>query len=194
MESLNKFIITLVTTIVLISSIELISPNNSMKKYIKFVLGLILIAVMIDPIISFFTNGKDEIVTTINNYESLLKSNELPSNNSEFNVNDQLKEVFNEDLNTKCNSQLKEKFSEYDFYSDIQCDVNVADMTYEIKKVKVGIATNKIQSVKKVDIGNDETATNYKIEYTEDEVKILNYLESLFDITSDKIEIYMIDG
>ena len=47
MEYIKSFIETLVTIIILFSAIELISPNNSMKKYIKFVLGLILIVVML---------------------------------------------------------------------------------------------------------------------------------------------------
>ena len=53
MEYLNNFIITLVATMIFMTSIEIIAPDNSMKKYIKFVLGLILISVMINPIINF---------------------------------------------------------------------------------------------------------------------------------------------
>ena len=52
MDEIKGFIITLVSMIILISAIELIAPDNSMKKYLKFVLGTILIAVMISPIVS----------------------------------------------------------------------------------------------------------------------------------------------
>ena len=55
MEYLNNFVITLVATIIFMTAVEIIAPDNSMKKYIKFVLGLILISVMINPIIKFFT-------------------------------------------------------------------------------------------------------------------------------------------
>ena len=63
MEYLNNFIITLVATMIFMTSIEIIAPDNSMKKYIKFVLGLILISVMINPIIKFFT---EKLVVDIN--------------------------------------------------------------------------------------------------------------------------------
>ena len=54
MEYLNNFIITLVATMIFMTSIEIIAPDNSMKKYIKFVLGLILISAMINPIIKYW--------------------------------------------------------------------------------------------------------------------------------------------
>ena len=57
MDYINNFVITLVATMIFMTAVEIISPDNSMKKYIKFVLGLILISVMINPIViynSFF--------------------------------------------------------------------------------------------------------------------------------------------
>ena len=36
MEYLNNFIITLVATMIFMTSIEIIAPDNSMKKYIDF--------------------------------------------------------------------------------------------------------------------------------------------------------------
>ena len=62
MEEIKGFVITLVTMLILISAIELISPENSMKKYIKFVLGCILIAVMISPLINFLGDGEELLV------------------------------------------------------------------------------------------------------------------------------------
>ena len=72
MEYLNNFVITLVATIIFMTAVEIIAPDNSMKKYIKFVLGLILISVMINPIIKFFTGGEQEVVKIIKNYENML--------------------------------------------------------------------------------------------------------------------------
>ena len=72
MEYLNNFIITLVATMIFMTAIEIIAPDNSMKKYIKFVLGLILISVMINPIIKFFTGGEQEVINRIKGYEDML--------------------------------------------------------------------------------------------------------------------------
>ena len=69
MEYLNNFIITLVATMIFMTAIEIIAPDNSMKKYIKFVLGLILIVVLLNPIVYLLTRGEEEIKTTIKKYE-----------------------------------------------------------------------------------------------------------------------------
>lgn len=46
MEALKKFVITLVTVLIFMSAVEMIAPSK-MKKYIKFVLGLILITIIL---------------------------------------------------------------------------------------------------------------------------------------------------
>ena len=61
MEELKEFVITLVTMLILMTAVELIAPDNNMKKYLKFVLGLIFIAIMLSPIISVFTKGEENI-------------------------------------------------------------------------------------------------------------------------------------
>ena len=59
MEEIKGFVITLVTMLILMTAIEFIAPDNNMKKYLKFVLGLILISVMLSPIISLFSKGEE---------------------------------------------------------------------------------------------------------------------------------------
>ena len=85
MNEIKGFIVTLISMIILISAIELISPDNSMKKYLKFVLGTILIAVMISPIVSFINNGEKTITGDISEYIDLFngKSKEAKSENRE---------------------------------------------------------------------------------------------------------------
>ena len=46
MDIINKYIATLVATLVFMTAVELIAPDNSLKKYLKFVMGLILISVL----------------------------------------------------------------------------------------------------------------------------------------------------
>ena len=83
MEEIKGFVITLVTMLILISAIELISPENSMKKYIKFVLGCILIAVMISPLINFLGDGEELLVNKIDSYLSMPKEDKEVSSSFE---------------------------------------------------------------------------------------------------------------
>lgn len=195
MEYLNNFIITLVATMIFMTSIEIIAPDNSMKKYIKFVLGFILISVMINPIIKFFTGGEQEVINRIKRYEDMLNLGVTNEGESKEVIEKQ-KEAFKSNLNSNCDNLLKEKFSDKDFKSDIKCNINLSDMTYSIDSLEVGVRENGIRLVDKIRINvNDESeeavSNNEKID-NEEEIK--NYLSELFKIPIEKIKLYSMGG
>ena len=195
MEYLNNFIITLVATMIFMTAIEIIAPDNSMKKYIKFVLGLILISVMINPIIKFFTGGEQEVINRIKRYEDMLNLGVTNEGESKEVIEKQ-KEAFKSNLNSNCDNLLKEKFSDKDFKSDIKCNINLSDMTYSIDSLEVGVRENGIRLVDKIRINvNDESeeavSNNEKID-NEEEIK--NYLSELFKTPIEKIKLYSMGG
>ena len=195
MEYLNNFIITLVATMIFMTSIEIIAPDNSMKKYIKFVLGLILISVMINPIIKFFTGGEQEVINRIKRYADMLNLGVTNEGESKEVIEKQ-KEAFKSNLNSNCDNLLKEKFSDKNFKSDIKCNINLSDMTYSIDSLEVGVRENGIRLVDKIRINvNDESeeavSNNEKID-NEEEIK--NYLSELFKIPIEKIKLYSMGG
>ena len=195
MEYLNNFIITLVATMIFMTSIEIIASDNSMKKYIKFVLGLILISVMINPIIKFFTGGEQEVINRIKRYEDMLNLGVTNEGESKEVIEKQ-KEAFKSNLNSNCDNLLKEKFSDKNFKSDIKCNINLSDMTYSIDSLEVGVRENGIRLVDKIRINvNDESeeavSNNEKID-NEEEIK--NYLSELFKIPIEKIKLYSMGG
>ena len=69
MDQIQKFIVNLSSIIVFMTAIEIIAPENAMKKYVKFVLGLILIAFMINPIVYFASNGENIITGKIKEFQ-----------------------------------------------------------------------------------------------------------------------------
>lgn len=105
MEAIKTFIINLVTTLIFISAIELICPNNKMKKYIKFVLGLMLIAVILNPIITFFTKGEVFLDEAINSYEKELSVSTLSKEDNKEEES-YINKSFKENL-IKCRSYFK---------------------------------------------------------------------------------------
>lgn len=195
MEYLNNFIITLVATMIFMTAIEIIAPDNSMKKYIKFVLGLILISVMINPIIKFFTGGEQEVINRIKRYEDMLNLGVTNEGESKEVIEKQ-KEVFKSNLNSNCDNLLKEKFSDKDFKSDIKCNINLSDMTYSIDSLEVGVRENGIRLVDKIRINvngeSEEAVSNNKKIDNEEEIK--NYLSELFKIPIEKIKLYSMGG
>lgn len=191
MAYIKRFIEMLVTIIILFSAIELISPNNSMKKYIKFVLGLILIVVMLNPIIDFFTKGEDKIVSAIKEYENILNTD--VQTNSDIYGSNEVQDVFIKNLNNNSAIELSEAFPDYDFVCDIDCNIDLNNFSYDIRHAKIGISMNKIEEVKevkKVEISNDNKIN--KQVHSDYEEEIIDYIASMLDISEDKIEIYTV--
>ena len=190
MEYINNFVITLVATMIFMTAVDIISPDNSMKKYIKFVLGLILISVMINPIIKFFTGGEQELVNTIKNYENMFYEGITSENENDVSKN-QI-ESFKNNLNSNCNSLLKEEFSDKDFKSNVECEIDLQSMTYNIESLEVGVKENGIKIVDsiKININEESEQAISNDEKVENAEEIKNYLSEIFKIPTEKIKLY----
>lgn len=193
MEYINNFVITLVATMIFMTAVEIISPDNSMKKYIKFVLGLILISVMINPIVKFFTGGEQELVNTIKSYESMFYEG-ITSENEDSISKSQI-ESFKNNLNSNCDSLLKEEFSDKDFKSNVECEIDLENMTYSIESLEVGVKDGGIKLVDniKIDINEESEQAVSNDGTVENEEEIKNYLSEVFKIPTEKIKLYSME-
>ncbi len=193
MNEIKGFVVTLVSMIILISSLELISPDNSMKKYLKFVLGTILIAVMISPIVSIVSNGEKTITSDISEYIDLAngRSNEASSENKESTS----EIAFKQNLQENCNKLLKEKFKDFEFKSDIDCELNMQDITYSINKVEIAVKNREVSKIEKIVINNNRESTEVtsKEEKVKNEDEIISYLAEILNINKEQIMIYKVD-
>lgn len=193
MESISTFIITLVTTLILMTAVELISPNNSIKKYISFVLGLILISVMLTPIVSFFSKGETEIAKEISRYGNDLKSTIKAED--ETKVDTKRNEKFKKNLEKNSEKLLEEKFKGKEFVSDISCNMDLKNMTYSIEKIEIGVKDGSVRKIQKVEIQGNETseviANENETNPEEEEMK--NYLEEVFNVKAENIKIYKLE-
>lgn len=190
MDEIKGFIITLVSMIILISAIELISPDNSMKKYLKFVLGTILIAVMISPIVSLVSNGEGALTKEIEQYIELADNKSIEANSEQKVITSEI--TFRQNLEDNCNILLKEKYKDLEFISSIDCEVNMQNITYSINKVEVGVKNKEISKIEKIVISqNDESTEVYsKEEKVDNEDEIIDYLSEILNVTKDKIRVY----
>ncbi|MDV4152168.1 stage III sporulation protein AF [Clostridium sp. AL.422] len=193
MDEIKGFVTTLVSMIILISAIELISPDNSMKKYLKFVLGTILIAVMISPIVSLLGKGEGALTNTISKYIDLADSKSNISNDENELSTSEI--AFKENLEENCNRLLKEKFKDFEFISSIDCEVNMKDITYLINEVEVGVKSNEVSKIEKIIINNSDESTEVysNEEKVENEDEIIEFLVETLSITKDKIKIHKLN-
>ncbi|MBU3135012.1 stage III sporulation protein AF [Clostridium gasigenes] len=192
MESISAFITTLVTTIILMTAVELIAPDNSIKKYINFVLGLILISVMLTPIVSLFSKGETKVINEINRYEKEFVK--MDKNEDKGSVDRNREESFKNNLNKNCNKLLEEEFKGREFESDISCNIDIKNMTYDIDKVKIGVKDDSIKKIQKIEINRSDSSavigSQTKEEEVNGETEIKIYLEQILNIKAKNIEIY----
>lgn len=191
METLKEFVITLVTTMILITAVELIAPDNSMKKYLKFVLGLILIVVILNPILKFFNVGENELKNSISSYEKNLKEKES-DNDINVDSNKLREESFKNNFNKNCENMLKNEFKDMEFKCEVDCNVDFKGVKFDISSINVYIKDKKVKkivNVEKVEI--DTSKESKKKENKNEEYKdVVNFLKSELEISENKINIY----
>ena len=196
-EALKNIVVTLVTILIFISAVELIAPSNKMKKYIQFILGLILVTVILNPIVQFISNAEKSVADGIQSYEQVFsqKENKVNSKNTtstfENDKGDARIKAFMKNFNKNCDNLLKNQYKDKTFKSEIDCDVDFANINLNVKKLKIGVGENKINKIKKIVIDKEvETVTKEENkEYTE----IINFVSSELNIPKEKIEVYKID-
>ena len=192
MESLSTFVITLVTTLILITAVELIAPDNSIKKYINFVLGLILISVMLTPIVSFFSQGEIKLINEISKYEKDFATTIQNDENEKLDTKSN--EAFKENLDKNCEKLLEEEFKGREFKSNISCNVDLENMKYSIDKVEIGVKDDSIKKIPKIEINTSDSSEVISRESeVNDEEEIKIYLEQVLNIKAENIKVYKIE-
>ena len=195
MEKLKGLVATLTAVLIFISAVEILAPDKKMKKYISFVLGLILISTILNPIVKFITNGEKSVLQGIENYETVFSMNQNKVNTDgstsyegSMDNEDARKKAFINNFNKNCDSMLKNKFDNMTFKSEVDCDVDFNNVNINIKKLKIGIKNKNIQKIEKVEIGSEKSDILRK-EYKD----VISYVSSEFDVPQEKIEIYILD-
>lgn len=182
MDGLKEYITTLVSMLIIITSIEFIAPDNSMKKYIKFVMGLILIAVMLSPVVDIFTKDVNSFSNNLERYLEL-ESYENTNDISETKVSEQ--EMFKKNLEENCKLLLQENFKNLSFQLDIDCELDSINVTYTINQINVLVAEKGTKKIEKVIINKNEES----IEEIEEQDEIISYLSETLKVSKDKIKI-----
>ena len=193
-------------TVVIISIIEMLLPNNNSKKYIRMVLGIYLIFNIVSPLI------KNKDILNVNNIN--LNETTISTSSEEVDqtsMNKRIKKIYEQELEKDITKKLKEKGYEVKVCSvTTQVSTNETEET-KINKIKVSIDktidTNKteeknteskivaeIQKIKKIDtnIGEDkhenEKHDNKKIDKS-DIQNIKKFLIDEYGVNENCLEI-----
>lgn len=191
-EWLKSYTITLCTAVFFITAAELILPNNNMKKYARFVMGMILITVIINPIIKLYDNGFnfDKYVNAATNYMDQKKYEDNYSKYKESNRDETMK-AFQQNVQKVCIGKLQNKFSKYNFDVTVDTVYDEEKSTPVIQKVTVMVSTGKIEKVKKIIIGKENNISETKNEMNDSLGKeIKKYLSEEINVPESNIGVF----
>lgn len=166
MHYLTEFATSLIVFSLVATTLEMLIPNSNFKKYVQFVIGLILIVLIFSPISKLLkTDFSDDVLKNISNFETAsldtiaseveTQKNEIFEANKEYILSE-----FSTALMQTANEELVQKFN----YSIVELQVELIDenseVDYEnIKEINVRITTNEssesVLPVKKVRIGEE---------------------------------------
>ncbi|AAK80047.1 stage III sporulation protein AF [Clostridium acetobutylicum] len=190
LEWLKQWVITICTAALFITVIEIILPDNKLKKYSKFVLGLILMTVIVQPVIKVFNNADNinkYIVNAQNVFEKNTYDQELKGSDGEE-INSIVDE-FKKNLEDKCSKMLKNKYPDNDYSVTADVQYSSEKKTVLIKKLNIGVKNNNVKKIEKVQIDNDKENTESDID-EKTKKEIANYISDEMEIPYSDIKIY----
>lgn len=186
LEFLKKWIISVVTMVIFMALIDLILPENNLKKYARFVTGLLVIVTILNPVFKLFAKNAS-IETYITQYSNAFDTESSPADteDAENNIEEKTREVFKENLKKEIESRIKSQTGED--YSAVSVDVELDSKSSSYGTIKSIVLkktkNNTIEPVNKISIGKGISSEK---SYEDDNIKKLLLKE--FNIKSSNIK------
>lgn len=132
-EFLSSWAKSLGVTIVIVSILEMLLPNNKTKKYIRMVMGVYIVFNIISPFV------KSKEIFNVNDIDiNAYKSTETSSEVDQTSMNDRIEKLYKQELEKDIKNKINEKGYEVD-----KCEVNVKiaenEEQTQIIKIKLNI-------------------------------------------------------
>ncbi|WP_142414869.1 stage III sporulation protein AF [Hathewaya massiliensis] len=195
MEMIKSWIINLCTIMIFITAVEMILPDNSIKKYAKYVLSLLIVLAMLTPILKIMTKGfnPSEVSKKADKYfeaQAYEKDmNKYKKKNIERTV-----EGFKEKLALECKESLNKSLKKEKFKVEIDADFNEKQRKIEINEIRVGFSEGSISKIKPVNIGKDKEVEKQRGDSSDERINMIkNVIEKEFGIKREKILVYNLD-
>ncbi|MBU3161447.1 stage III sporulation protein AF [Clostridium frigoris] len=195
-DLLKVWVTNITVAIFFITAVEMILPDNSMKKYAKFVLGLMLIVVIINPIIKLFDKDFD-----LNSYSSkatsyMEGSNQAADINKYKDINIvNTTENFKINLQKECITNLEETYPENKYNADVDVVYDNKNGAFNINKVEIEVVDSGVQNIKNIKIDTQSVdASNKNILTNTQGNQIKKLLSSKLKISNDVITVYKVNS
>lgn len=180
---MNTWAKNLGLAIVVISILEMLLPNNKIKKYIRMVMGIYILFCILSPWIQdkdIIQNNIEDLATSVSTGNTFTNvSNEV----NQTSMNERIQELYVEELEKDIRKKLKEQGYEI---SKCKVDTNISDVEDEtrIKKISIKVA-KKTEEIQNENNAKENSKQNESIEN-----KIVTHIQKIktIDTSISKIE------
>lgn len=116
MSILTGWVTNIIVLILLATVLELLLPNSSMQRYVKMVIGLMLMAVILSPVLTIFSKDFNTMLrsATLNDFDrSTQLENTIESKKSEIQASNAayIEEQMAVQLKSQVEKELRERFN-----------------------------------------------------------------------------------
>ena len=195
-EGLKVWIINITIAIFFTTAVEMILPDNNMKKYAKFILGLLLIVVIITPLIKIFDKNFD-FYSYSNKAISYMDNNSIDKDFKKYKDISILNtsENFKKNLEKECIINLEESYPENKYNANIEIIYDDKTGVFNINRVEIVIIDKSVKKIKSIDIHSKSvTAPKGDIVHGKEGEEIKKTISSKFQISTDIITVYKLNS
>lgn len=208
---INSWVQGIILAVIIATIIEIILPEGNNKKYVKTIIGIYIMFVIVQPLISKMLNKDVNIESIIQNTASTMSKLET-NNNITIETNAYIEKTYKQKLEEDIKDKSNEKgysisflnlaietgdSEEYGQINNIAMKIDKMDKTIEDERENKKVTTNNtIDNVETVQISvsdNKITDRNDDVKNTnisENEIETFKeYLSDVYGISKDKIQI-----
>ena len=201
-EFLTLWIKDIAIIFVLISIIQIVLPNNNMKRYVDMIIGFLIIIVIISPFVNLLYkdfNIDKEIFKKTNEQIKFQHMDNLDLDSTQEEqikeiytgkIKDEIRDLIHENTNYKIenvNVSIYEDNTQYGNIKDIELILKEDKRKDENKEEPKNLIT--ISNIQKISIGENKESTTALMEFDDKEIK--NLISKNHNISEENIRIFL---
>ena len=190
MEFLQGWIISLVSIVILSVLIDVILPNGSIRKYTRFIIGILVIFVILYPVVRLLNKGfsLDKVIEG-NLYKLNIDEFQYKASNMEGLYQKSILDLYKTKLETEIKRQVVVQTGIQNLKVDIVINEDEKSDTYgAIDQIQIQIenqSTSQLPAIKKIDLQQKSTSREVWDDHTTKQSTSIEYrkLQEILSLT-----------
>lgn len=190
---MNGYLQLLIWTMLFVVLIEMFFPSNDLKKYLKLVLGFIVVYTIISPVIKVVTEvrDKDTFEGYVMYYQEQLGTTPAYSDfeTEQSRQQESLRDVYENQITEQVELMLEKQFPITTL--NVRIDMSADNLDFSVQEVDLVIALKEEQrehiGIPQIKIGEKDESFTLNDQHLKEEIK--NYLKDVYNWDNDNIYI-----